>query len=66
MICSICGGRVEWQGPLSDLTHTKCLSCGEINCQCAAPVDEWIAEMDEVAQTLADAKNKATATHKED
>jgi agmatine/peptidylarginine deiminase len=28
-----CGGRVEWQGQLSNLTHTKCLDCGETNCQ---------------------------------
>jgi hypothetical protein len=33
MICSICGGRVEWQGPLRNLTHTKCLACGAINAQ---------------------------------
>ena len=33
MKCSFCGGRVEWQGPMSNLTHTKCLSCGRINCQ---------------------------------
>ncbi|MFA5322814.1 MAG: hypothetical protein WC373_09090 [Smithella sp.] len=31
MICSICNGVVEWQGKLSDLSHTKCLSCGAIN-----------------------------------
>ena len=33
MICSICGGEVQWQGPLSALTHTKCLQCGGTNCQ---------------------------------
>ena len=33
MVCSECGGRVEWQGRLSNLTHTKCLSCGAINSQ---------------------------------
>jgi len=33
MKCSFCGGRVEWQGPLTNLTHTKCLSCGRTNCQ---------------------------------
>ncbi len=33
MICIYCGGVVQWQGPLSELTHTKCLSCGETNCQ---------------------------------
>ncbi len=33
MICSICGGQVEWRGKLSALTHTECLDCGETNCQ---------------------------------
>lgn len=33
MQCEYCGGNVEWQGPLSNLTHTKCLNCGKINCQ---------------------------------
>jgi hypothetical protein len=33
MTCSICGGEVQWQGPLSSLTHAKCLSCGATNCQ---------------------------------
>ena len=41
MICSKCGGgRVEWQGRLSDLTHTKCLSCGAINSQKIEPPEE--------------------------
>jgi len=31
MICSKCGGSVEWVGPLGKLTHTKCQSCGAIN-----------------------------------
>ncbi len=33
MICASCGGQVEWQGPLSNLTHTKCLRCGAVNNQ---------------------------------
>jgi hypothetical protein len=33
MICKFCGGRVEWQGPLSALTHTKCLDCQATNAQ---------------------------------
>lgn len=33
MKCNSCGGRVEWQGKLSNLTHTKCLNCGAINNQ---------------------------------
>ena len=37
MICSICGGRVEWQGRLSNLTHTKCLQCGAIGSQIPEP-----------------------------
>jgi len=41
MECEYCGGRVEWQGPLSNLTHTKCLNCGGINCQVVhAPQDD--------------------------
>ena len=41
MECEHCGGNVEWQGPLSNLTHTKCLQCGGINCQIAeAPQDD--------------------------
>jgi hypothetical protein len=40
MICSHCGGSVEWQGPLSMLTHTKCLSCGAVNAQVVAPESE--------------------------
>ena len=36
MTCQICGGRVEWQGHLTELSvssATKCLSCGAVNCQ---------------------------------
>lgn len=33
MTCALCGGLVLWQGLLSALTHTKCQSCGETNCQ---------------------------------
>jgi Fe2+ or Zn2+ uptake regulation protein len=33
MICSICNGIVEWQGKLTNLSHTKCLCCGAINAQ---------------------------------
>jgi DNA-directed RNA polymerase subunit RPC12/RpoP len=40
MTCSICGGEVQWQGPLSALTHTKCLSCGGTNCQRRAESNE--------------------------
>lgn len=38
MICAICGGgRVEWKGPWSALTHTECPDCGGVNCQAAEP-----------------------------
>jgi hypothetical protein len=40
MICCFCGGQVEWQGPFSNLTHTKCLNCGEINCQIVEKTEE--------------------------
>jgi hypothetical protein len=33
MICSICGGCVEWKGPLAHLTHTQCNQCGAVNSQ---------------------------------
>jgi len=33
MKCERCGGLVTWRGPMSALTHTKCESCGEMNCQ---------------------------------
>ena len=33
MNCSLCGGRVEWQGPKASLTHTEGLSCGATNSQ---------------------------------
>ena len=31
MTCQSCGGLVLWRGPLTDLTHTECESCGAIN-----------------------------------
>lgn len=39
MICAICGGPVEWQGPMSALSHTQCLSCGQTNCQASEGKD---------------------------
>jgi hypothetical protein len=33
MICKNCGGYVEWKGPLVNLTHTECESCGAVNSQ---------------------------------
>lgn len=42
MICTTCGGQVEWQGPLTELTHMKCISCGALNyhSDCVAPPEE--------------------------
>lgn len=41
MICSNCRSiRVEWQGALSNLTHTLCLDCGAINSQLPDDVDD--------------------------
>ena len=37
MICATCEGPVEWQGPLSNLTHTLCLRCGAVNNQVVDP-----------------------------
>lgn len=43
MICGNCGsGWVEWQGPLINLTHTFCKSCGAVN----AHIDETDMEPD--------------------
>lgn len=33
MICSNCGGVVEWKGKLTELSHTECFQCGAKNCQ---------------------------------
>ena len=47
MICSKCGGRVEWVGPWSNMTHTECLQCGAINSQVVEPEPELFGEDDE-------------------
>ncbi|TDR82162.1 hypothetical protein [Paludibacterium purpuratum] len=47
MICASCGGLVEWQGPMSNLTHTLCLSCGAINNQVVEePEEEYLEDED--------------------
>jgi hypothetical protein len=33
MECSLCGGYVEWKGPITALTHTECHGCGAVNSQ---------------------------------
>jgi hypothetical protein len=34
MICARCGSSsVTWRGPIANLTHTECGSCGGRNCQ---------------------------------
>jgi hypothetical protein len=45
MLCSICGGDVLWQGPLSALTHTKCQRCGASNSQLPDRFDKSPAVM---------------------
>ena len=37
MECELCGGAVLWMGPLTNLTHTQCQSCGAINSQIPDP-----------------------------
>jgi DnaJ-class molecular chaperone len=44
MECSLCGGYVEWKGPLTALTHTECHGCGAVNSQ--TPEDEECRECD--------------------
>ncbi len=42
MTCIHCNGLVEWKGPLASLSHTECLSCGNINCE--TPEDRAAAD----------------------
>jgi hypothetical protein len=46
MICAFCSGPVQWQGPLSALTHTKCMTCGRTNCQ--RPEEPTAIDVDEI------------------
>ena len=39
MICSCCGGRCYWVGPLIALIHVKCEDCRAINSQEEEPED---------------------------
>lgn len=45
MECKDCGGTVEWKGPLINLTHTECLSCGAVNNQLPDDIDECECEI---------------------
>jgi DnaJ-class molecular chaperone len=47
MICSKCGGSVEWKDPLTNLTHTQCARCRAVNCQAAEDDYETPEEMPE-------------------
>lgn len=47
MICGICGGPVQWQGPFSNLSHTLCLDCGAINSQHMPPKEDRDGEEEE-------------------
>jgi hypothetical protein len=40
MICATCGGEVLWMGPITNLTHTECQSCGRINNQVVEMQDD--------------------------
>jgi hypothetical protein len=40
MTCSICGGLVIWVGPITNLTHTECQSCGAIDSQVEEEADD--------------------------
>jgi hypothetical protein len=31
--CIFCGNLVFWEGPLTDLSHTRCSGCGRQDCQ---------------------------------
>ena len=46
MTCYTCGGIVEWQGPLTALSNTKCLSCGAINNQVADEIEDTNDDFD--------------------
>lgn len=53
MICSICNaGAVEWQGELSNLTHTKCGKCGAINAQVEEVNDENDQESGDITMRI--------------
>lgn len=41
--CGICGGPMEWRGPLSNLGHTRCLDCKALNTH-EGPESEWEEE----------------------
>ena len=55
MKCMSCGGHVRWMGPLTNLTHTECESCGATNSQ---EVDDYVSDIEQdVPLRRADTEN---------
>lgn len=54
MTCELCGGRVTWRGPLSELTHTQCEKCNEVNCQAVDADGEDICDDTQQAKAMPD------------
>ncbi|MBH0112688.1 hypothetical protein I5E68_06955 [Novosphingobium sp. YJ-S2-02] len=52
MICACCGGHVTWRGPLSNLTHTECASCGAVNAQLVDQAGDATEMVDELPEGL--------------
>jgi hypothetical protein len=64
MKCSLCGGYVEWKGPLANLTHTECASCGGINCQELETLEDYEIERHETGGEGDDSQRSSLAwTH---
>ena len=64
MKCSRCGGYVEWKGPLVDLTHTECASCGGINCQELEMIEDDEIDCNEDEREVDDSQRSSLAlTH---
>lgn len=55
MSCYYCGGRVEWVGKLTNLTHTVCLGCNRTNCQIVFE-DSKTPEFEGIKTTVGDEK----------
>jgi len=57
MFCEFCSGSVIWQGPLANLTHTRCESCGRTNCQ----IEQGSAAVDRDCDCREDLENTRDA-----